>query len=142
MTDIDKLGEEVATLIKNAEQDKAKVAPMLRKVWAELEAKRPVNGCASKGAWAQKFGITTRYCQYILRGERGKGSAKKRRTVVRIVELKEGMLVRWHGSTVYKVTRFGVDRDDDEEISLELCVEEYEEQKPAPKKELTHVRSV
>ena len=54
MTDINKLGEEVAELIKGAEKDKAKIAPMLRTVWAELEAKKEVNGMKSKGAWAAR----------------------------------------------------------------------------------------
>jgi len=42
MTDIDKLGEEVAAQIKSAEADRVKIAPGLRRVWAELEAKKDV----------------------------------------------------------------------------------------------------
>ena len=66
MTDINKLGEQVAALIKGAEKDKAQIAPMLREVWAALEARR-VNGVKSEGAWAAKFGITLRDCQYLVK---------------------------------------------------------------------------
>ena len=50
MTNIDKLGEEVAALIKGAEADKARIAPMLCKVWADLFrrvaiiSREPLNG--------------------------------------------------------------------------------------------------
>jgi hypothetical protein len=67
MTDIDKLGEEVAAQIKSAEADRVKIAPGLCRVWAELEAKHPVNGVKTKGAGAEKVGITLRYCQYIVK---------------------------------------------------------------------------
>lgn len=101
MTDINKLGEEVAALIKSAEKDRAKIAPMLRTVWAELEAKKEVNGVRSKGAWAAKFGITLRYCQYIVKD--GSRKAQKTRTTVRpVVTLKEGMIVSLNG-VKYKV---------------------------------------
>ena len=53
--DIDKLGEEVAAQIKGAEADRAKIAPMLRKVWAELEAKRPVKASRPRARWADLF---------------------------------------------------------------------------------------
>jgi hypothetical protein len=76
MTDINKIGEEVAALIKGAEKDKAKIAPKLREVWTALEAKTEVNGVKSKGAWAKKFGITLRYCQYIVKD----GSRKRERS--------------------------------------------------------------
>ena len=77
MIDINKIGQEVAALIKGAEKDKEKIAPMLRKVWSALEAKEEVNGAKSKGAWAKKFGITLRYCQYIVKDGSRKRTEKK-----------------------------------------------------------------
>ncbi len=77
MTDINKLGEQVAALIKGAEKDKAQIAPMLREVWAALEAKTEVNGVKSKGAWAAKFGITLRYCQYLVKDGSRKRSKRE-----------------------------------------------------------------
>jgi hypothetical protein len=77
MIDINKIGQEVAALIKGAEKDKEKIAPMLRKVWSALEAKEEVNGVKSKGAWAKKFGITLRYCQYIVKDGSRKRTEKK-----------------------------------------------------------------
>lgn len=95
-TDIDKLGEEVAAQIKGAEADNAKIALGLRQVWEALEAKQEVNGVKSKSAWAEKFGVTLRYCQYIVKD----GSRKRTRKDdhaheprVRIIELKQGMVV-------------------------------------------------
>jgi hypothetical protein len=82
MTDIDKLGEEVAAQIKSAEADRVKIAPGLCRVWAELEAKRPVNGVKTKGAWAEKFGITLRYCQYLVKD--GDRTNQKKANSVRI----------------------------------------------------------
>ena len=93
MTDINKIGEKVAALIKCAEKDKAKIAPKLRGVWTALEAKTEVNGVKSKGAWAKKFGITLRYCQYIVKDGSRKRSEKKDANRVRAVTLKEGSVV-------------------------------------------------
>src|SRR5271163_4192309 len=95
MTNIDQIGERVAALIKGAEADKKKIAPMLRTVWAELEAKKPVNGVKSKGAWAAKHGITLRYCQYLVKDGDRKRSEKKDANPVRVVELKAGMVVKF-----------------------------------------------
>jgi hypothetical protein len=84
MTNIDKLGEEVAARIKSAETDRASIAPDLRKIWAALDAKQSVNGCSSKKAWADKFGVTMRYCQYLVRD--GSRQRKKEANPVRVLD--------------------------------------------------------
>ncbi len=53
MIDINKIGQEVAALIRGAEKDKEKIAPMLREVWAALDEKKEVNGVTTKSAWAK-----------------------------------------------------------------------------------------
>jgi hypothetical protein len=81
--DINKLGEEVAAMIKSAETDKARIAPKLREVWQALEDKQEVNGVKTKKEWAKKFGVTMRYCQYLVRD----GSRKDQtRTTVRVLD--------------------------------------------------------
>jgi len=89
-SNIDKLGEDVAARIKTAETDKANIGPDLRKIWDALEAKQTVNGVASKGAWARKFGITLRYCQYLVKD----GSRKRSQNTnpVRTAKLVEGRM--------------------------------------------------
>jgi 6-pyruvoyl-tetrahydropterin synthase len=94
MTNIDQLGEDVAAKIKSAERDKTTIAPDLRKVWAAFDAKQEVNGVRKKKDWAKKFGVSLRYCQYLVRD----GSRKNQRAnSVRVVTLKEGMVVNFDG---------------------------------------------
>jgi hypothetical protein len=100
--DINKIGEQVAALIQKAEKDKAKIAPMLCHVWTALEAKQEVNGCKSKGAWAEKFGITLRYCQYIVKGKRDRSVEVKKRDANHVVRLTDGQIVSINGAK-YKV---------------------------------------
>jgi hypothetical protein len=92
MIDINKIGEEVAALIRGAEKDKEKIAPMLREVWAALDEKKEVNGVTTKSAWAKKFGITLRYCQYIVKDGSRKRSEKDDANRVRPLALLKELL--------------------------------------------------
>lgn len=80
---IDNVSDEVAKLLADIEKDKSKAKqtreanrqrveqarPLLRQIWDELDANRPVKGCTTKQEWVEKFGKTTiRNCQYILKG--------------------------------------------------------------------------
>ena len=80
---IDNVSDEVAKLLADIEKDKSKAnqtrkanrqrveqaRPLLRQIWDELDANRPVKGCTTKQEWVEKFGKTTiRNCQYILAG--------------------------------------------------------------------------
>jgi hypothetical protein len=95
---IDEVSAEVKALIgamksseSSAAHDRGLAQPKLQLIWKALEAKQPVSGCKTKGEWAKYAGVTPRYCQYILKD----GSRKdQKRTTVRIVTLKVGMILR------------------------------------------------
>src|SRR5258708_612560 len=77
---IDQVSAEVVALIgtmksseSSAAHDRKLAQPKLQLIWAALEAKQPVSGCKSKGEWAKYAGVTTRYCQYILKDGSRKG---------------------------------------------------------------------
>ena len=60
--------------------------------WEALEAKQAVNGVTSKKAWAKKFGISLRYCQYLVRDGSRKNQPKANANSVRVLSLKEDMI--------------------------------------------------
>jgi hypothetical protein len=118
---------------------------MLCHVWTALEAKQEVNGCKSKGAWAKKCGVTTRYCQYLVRdGSRKRDN--KNANPVRVVTLKTGMLIKISGVTyripagtnhpVHAIKKHHKDGTKDVTLrGLEMVGMDVEsETKPAPKK--------
>lgn len=98
---INDVSAEVKALLKDmklgetqTEQARKLAQPKLQLIWHALEAKQVVDGCKTKKEWAKSAGRTPRYCQLILKGERGAGSAKKRTMVRgcflgRIAEAKE-----------------------------------------------------
>jgi len=101
MSKLDTLGEKIKRRMSTleglkgtVESEKHDIGVDLRFIWDALKRKETVNGFNSTKEWAEKFAkVTTRYCQLLLRGERGAGSAKKR-TTVRIPTLKPGDVVR------------------------------------------------
>ena len=98
MVDIDKVGEEAATLLKTAEKNKEKLAPLLRQVWAALDAKQEVNGCKNKKAWATKFGVNLRYAYYLVRDGNRKRPEKKsvNRVHTGSLDFREGAIAFHH----------------------------------------------
>jgi hypothetical protein len=106
-------------------------------VWQAFEKKQTVNGFATRKEWCTGFAkVTPRHCEHILYGrepEKPKANSRSRQGVV---DLKEGMLVRWHGNDTYRVVSIGVGKDD-EVTSLELFTEAYEEPLPKKKKKET-----
>jgi len=82
-TNIDTVSDAAAALLAEIEKDKRvakqtreakrqrveQARPLLRQVWDELEANRPVKGCTTKAQWCEKFSPTSqRNVEYILAG--------------------------------------------------------------------------
>ena len=118
MTDINKIGELAAAKVKSIAKTKANLdkrsrlaAAELSQVWDALEAGTPVNGCATKKDWAAKWKITTRQCNYILRGRKPRTGEHKNRAVL----IKPDMVVRV-GKRKFTVVYLGDPMTSDDDI--------------------------
>jgi hypothetical protein len=99
---IDTLGERIARRITgleglktDVESERQDIGSDLRHIWEALKSGQTVNGATNKKEWCAFAKITPRYAQYLVRDGSRKGQGT--RTTVRVITLKEGMVVNFDG---------------------------------------------
>ncbi len=144
--DINKLGENVARRItsleglkEDVEDERRDIGADLRVIWEALENGQPVNGATNKKEWCAFAKITPRYAQYLVRD--GSRKRKKDTNRVRVVVIKEGMLVSFGGE------KFTVQKASLQSQTIHMIVRLVEEKQPevtakSPKKKepLRHIK--
>jgi hypothetical protein len=148
MADINKIGEQAQALLKEVKTESTKVAalveernkqlkPLLEKVWAALEKKQVVNGCATKDAWATTVGFTKRAINNIVHGRKSRAGNPGSRP--KPLELLKKLL-----TFISEQPRSKNDPDSLVNIrceALEMCDEQLDWHPPVWKKELEELRA-